>query len=504
MDGDWDGDGDLGDADLLACALAEHPAFRSGAELDRIDPGLLSRHERVDLLVVLEEQKRWFEAAQLRVLAVMQERDTSRLGLAQDSVSLALQVPLRTAQGKLAQARTLVRELPQTLAAVAGGAISGEHARVLAEALWRLPADPVLAPALEKAVLPALLDGRCVTVPQLRQRARRAALALDPVTAEERHRRALADRTLGYVPGEDGMASLPVVLAAPEAQLIYTRLTAAATLLPATDPRTMDQKRADLLVDAVLSGLPADALPVLRGRHPSINVTVSADTLLNLDDQPAHLTGYGPITAETARRLAADDSGTWRRLLTDPDTGALLDISADRYRPARRLRDFVSARDDVCAFPTCNQPGYRCEYEHTTPYSKGGSTCRCNGALACRRHNQCKHHTGWNYTHNSDGSFTWTTSTGHSYTSAPTTHWTSRQHQITPPTPPPPPTTEQLHAKEDAAYERLVAKLEQERKHATEAGNQDRQAAAEQALATAESDRRRQLTCRTDPNHPPF
>ncbi|MFL6162266.1 MAG: DUF222 domain-containing protein, partial [Jatrophihabitantaceae bacterium] len=186
MDG-WDDGGDLGDAELLACAVAEHPAFRSGAELDRIDPGLLSRAGRVDLLVVLEEQKRWFEAAQLRVLAVMQERDTSRLGLAQDSVSLALQVPLRTAQGRLAQAKTLVRELPRTLAAVAGGAISGEHARVLAEALWRLPDDPVLAPALEAAVLPALLDGRCVTVPQLRQRARRAAIALDPVTAEQRH-----------------------------------------------------------------------------------------------------------------------------------------------------------------------------------------------------------------------------------------------------------------------------------------------------------------------------
>jgi hypothetical protein len=94
----------------------------------------------------------------------------------------------------------------------------------------------------------------------------------------------------------------------------------------------MDQKRADLLVDAVLSGIPADGLPVLQGRRPSINVIVSADTLLCLDDQPGHLTGYGPVTAESARRLAADQSGTWRRLLTDPDSGALLDISADRYK----------------------------------------------------------------------------------------------------------------------------------------------------------------------------
>ena len=409
---------DLDDAAVLACARAEHPAFRLGAELDRIDPGALSAAERVDLLAVLEEQRRWFEAAQLRVLAAMQERDTSQLGLAQESVSLALQVPLRTAQGKLAQARTLVAELPKTLAAVAGGSISGEHARVLAEAVWQLPNDPGLPPALEQAVLPPLLDGRCVTVSQFRQRVRRAAMRLDPATAEQRHQRALADRTVRYQPEEDGMASLSVLLGAPEAQLIYTRLTAAATLLPADDPRTLDQQRADLLVDAVLSGLPADELPTLQGRRPAIQVVVSADTLLNLDDQPAQLTGYGPITAQAARRLAADESGTWRRLLTDSDTGALLDIGEHRYRPAQRLRDFVSARDEVCAFPTCNQPGYRCEYEHIRPFTEGGTTCRHNGALACRRHNLCKQNTGWSYRPNRDGSFSWTSNTGHRYTGA--------------------------------------------------------------------------------------
>jgi hypothetical protein len=376
---------------------------------------------------------------------------------------------------------------------------------VVAEALWRLPDDPALPPALEAAVLPPLLDGRCVTVPQFRTRVRRAAMALDPVTAQERHQRALADRTVGYVPGEDGMASLPVVLGAPEAQLIYTWLTAAATLLPAEDPRTMDQKRADLLVDAVLTGIPADGLPVLQGRRPSINVVVSADTLLCLDDQPAHLTGYGPITAESARRLAADQSGTWRRLLTDPDSGALLDIG-DKYRPAQRLRDFVGARDDVCAFPTCNQPGYRCEYEHTTPYAQGGSTCRCNGALACRRHNQCKLDTGWNYTRNSDGSFTWTTGTDHSYTSAPTIQWAAKGTQPTPPGPPPSPTLKEVHAEEEATHARLIANWQHEIEQADENDDGDRRTTAEQALATAEHQRQQQLASRAsqaDPD-PPF
>jgi hypothetical protein len=285
--------------------------------------------------------------------------------LGQEGVSLALQLPLRTAQAKLAQAVTLVTDLPRTLAAVADGSLSGAHAAVLAEAVWRLPADhPELPAALERAVLPGVLAAGCVTVPQLKRRVRRvrrAVLALDPATAEERHLRAVADRRVEFQPGEDGMASLVALLPAPEAQLLYTRLTAAAGLLPAQDARTLDQQRADLFVDAVLSGLPADALPTVQGRRPAIQVVVCADTLLGLDDQPGHVTGYGPITADTARRLAAEESGTWRRLLTDPDTGALLDISARRYRPPQRLRDYLSARDDTCVFPTCQQPGYRCE-----------------------------------------------------------------------------------------------------------------------------------------------
>jgi hypothetical protein len=436
---DWAGE--LTDSALLACAVMEHPAFRSGAELDRIDPTALSDGEQVDLLTVLEEQRRWFEAAQLRVLAAIQAGDASPLGLGQEAVSLALQLPLRTAQVRLAQAVTLVSELPGTLAAVSDGSISAAHANVLAEAVWRLPADdPTLPGALEAAVLPDLLAAGCITVPQLRRRVRRAVLALDPGTAEQRHQQALADRRVEYHPGEDGMASLTALLPAPEAQLIYTRLTAATGLLQAEDPRTRDQQRADLLVDAMLTGLSEDALPTVQGRRPAIQITVTADTLLGWDDQPAHLTGYGPITADTARRLAAEESGTWRRLLTDPDTGALLDITEHRYRPAQRLRDYLSARDDVCAFPTCQQPGYRCEPDHTVPYHQGGPTRRNNLALTCRRHNQTKAGTGWHYLHNADGSFSWITAAGHRYTRPPQRTWTRSADVARPPTedvPPP-------------------------------------------------------------------
>jgi hypothetical protein len=60
-------------------------------------------------------------------------------------------------------------------------------------------------------------------------------------------------------------------------------------------------------------------------------------------------------------------------------------------------------------------------------------TRRDNLALTCRRHNQAKAAgTGWSYQHNPDGSFTWTTHTGHHYTSPTTRPWTRNADGITP------------------------------------------------------------------------
>src|SRR5207248_2123178 len=54
-----------------------------------------------------------------------------------------------------------------------------------------------------------------------------------------------------------------------------------------------------------------------------VRVTVPISTLMGLDDQPGDLAGYGPIPAAVARDIAA--GGTWKRLLTDPVSGMLLD-----------------------------------------------------------------------------------------------------------------------------------------------------------------------------------
>ena len=142
---------------------------------------------------------------------------------------------------------------------------------------------------------------------------------------------------------------------------------------------------------------------------------MALSTLLGLDEQPGELAGHGPIPASLARQLAADQTGTWRRLVTDPLTGALLDYARTTYRPPRDLAEFVTARDRTCRFPGCQRDARRGDLDHTIPWQAGGSTGPQNLTALCRRHHLMKHQAGWSYTTNPDRSTVWTSPTGHHY-----------------------------------------------------------------------------------------
>ena len=96
-----------------------------------------------------------------------------------------------------------------------------------------------------------------------------------------------------------------------------------------------------------------------------------------------------------ARRIAAH--GTWRRLLTDPATGAVLDYGTTRYTPPADLVEHVIARDRTCRFPTCSQPARRCQLDHTIPAgAPGWSTSHRNcGPLSGGGCHNGKTHAGW-------------------------------------------------------------------------------------------------------------
>ena len=107
------------------------------------------------------------------------------------------------------------------------------------------------------------------------------------------------------------------------------------------------------------------------------------------------------VPALTAWALAT--GGTWRRLVTDPASGVVIDVGRTRYRPPAGLADLVRARDRACVFPTCQTPACRCDIDHLTAWSQGGTTSLDNLVTLCEAHHRLKHTPGWALTRDQAG-----------------------------------------------------------------------------------------------------
>ena len=114
------------------------------------------------------------------------------------------------------------------------------------------------------------------------------------------------------------------------------------------------------------------------------------------------------VPALTAWALAA--GGTWKRLITDPASGVVIDVGRTRYRPPAGLADLVRARDRACVFPTCQTPAERCDIDHLTAWSQGGTTSLDNLVVLCEAHHRLKHTPGWALTRDqASGTLSWHT-----------------------------------------------------------------------------------------------
>jgi hypothetical protein len=299
------------------------------------------------------------------------------------------------------------------------GSISCLQARAVTEASYVL--DDGLLPEYEARVLKRAPEQ---TLSQLKQSIRRAVLRLDPATAEERRQRAKADRNIRVADAGDGMGWLVMLLPIDQAKACYTRADALARTAAKDDPRTRDQLRADAVVDAILTGTGEAGLPRRHGLTPSISVIVNLETLAGVEDEPGWLDGYGPITAQHARDIASDQTGTWRRLVIDPIFGQVIDYGTTKYRPPQHLQDLVIARDGTCTFSTCNRPARIGDLDHIVPFPDG-PTAAHNLHPPCERHHIGRHQAGWRVRRNHDGTTTWTSPQGRQYTTRPPERWTT-------------------------------------------------------------------------------
>ena len=135
-----------------------------------------------------------------------------------------------------------------------------------------------------------------------------------------------------------------------------------------------------------------DTLGVVSGVE--VQIVMSDRSLFAGDDEPAHLTGFGPIPASLARRLVRGADRVWlRRLFTRPGTGDLVEADSRRRLFTGRLRDLIVWRDQVCRNPWCDAPIRH--VDHIRPHREGGATSRDNGQGLCAACNYLKEAPGW-------------------------------------------------------------------------------------------------------------
>jgi hypothetical protein len=79
----------------------------------------------------------------------------------------------------------------------------------------------------------------------------------------------------------------------------------------------------------------------------------------------------------------------------------------------------VRAQRPRCCFPGCRRRAATCELDHVLDWQHGGQTAAKNLQPLCGRHHHVKHEAGWSVRHEPDGTVTWTSPTGHTYTRPP-------------------------------------------------------------------------------------
>lgn len=385
------------------------------AELAAIDPNTLSTAARIDYLSAIERQESWIQALMQRAIIAVAGRDSSEnpdpiFGVDEserEDISTALRLSPNSAQIKIDIARALTNHLPNTCSALAVGEISSAHANAIARetasALNRGLPESVIFEIENRAIAYAEFH----TPTQVGNLVRKVIAQRSPEEFEDSVRTAQEERRVSCFDEPDGMSTVIALLPAHEAKIVMNALEAFILRAGETgDDRSKDMKRADALAAIASQFLSSSLDDVAPHRRPlTVNVTIDLPTLLGLAENPGELAGYGAIPASVAREIASD--ARWKRFITEPITGNLLDYGRERYEPPQALKDFLIARDRTCRFPGCRRSAILSDLDHAQSWDSGGATSSENLGALCRRHHKLKTHYGWRIESFADGSCIW-------------------------------------------------------------------------------------------------
>ena len=429
--------------------------------LASIDPaGLADPRDRLAYARALDRVARYVAALQLGATRAVAGAVSSEEYLTEVQVEHELAVATMTSQyaaGRTIEtARTLAVSFPEFEAALHAGTISRGHATVLVDRT-RAVADPSALALIGARALP---KARRMTPGQFGTEVDKLVARFDPDAAARHDRARAQSRRVWSRQLPDGLGFLGLVDSWPVVRAMKARVDADARALQVArraglgaSPRS--RRKAARKVDAALThphhpaGLDGPAAEILDSAdatraeafaarvlgavsddgsvrwEPSTAASVTVEVVIDLDTLLDHRTaleetrpgaGLGlvdsqPVPAQVARDWAAGAS-LWRRMVTDPVTGHLLDYGTRTYA-AEPLRRYVLARDGACRNPVCATTApQRMQLDHAIEFPHGPTSTANTGAL-CTTSHQLKTAGHVDLTDSAaDGSVTWTTRWG--------------------------------------------------------------------------------------------
>src|SRR5882672_8201882 len=375
-----------------------------------LDLTRLSGDELLGLLRGLETQRRRLPVVDHGLIAELDHRGAAGELMARDTAALlreVLRVSPREATARheaavdLGPGRSLTGVprpplLPVVAAAQAEGAISPEHARVIATVISELPKDVEVEHG-------AAVEARLVAEAQrfdpnvLATLARRVVALLNPdgVLADDAEHDRRRHATLSG--NRDGSGELrahltPTALA--QWQAVLDPLAAPRPSdVDGPDVRSPGQRMHDALADAAHRLLASNDLPPSGGVPATVLLTLTLD---QLETRSGHvITAHGGTVSVHEALTQAGDAHIVPVVIGEE---GVLAYGQARRTATTHQRLALAARDGGCCFPGCDAPPGWTQVHHILNWAFGGGTDLTNLCLLCGFHHREHEKRGWQVT----------------------------------------------------------------------------------------------------------
>ena len=388
--------------------------------LAAIDPeGLPSKQAQLDYARRVDEALACATALQMRATAALAGPAPSGDYLAEvhveTEIALARTISPTAAGLEIEVARTLSSTFPAFLDALETGSVSLAHCRRLTEATRAIVDEA----ALTEIGLKALPLARRLTPGRFAKRLDALVAELDPDAVARLARSVASSRDCSVQRLGQGLGRLVYVDEWTKVDAVGERIRRAGRATQrsrrADHGRQLSQTahgipsggsgaidafaeatdagscRADVLLAIVLGSGAADGSVTLDPAdvvRVDCQVVIDLETLRGEVDHVAVLNGE-PVPGEVGRQWARR-AATFRRMVTDPVTGHLLDKG--RAYMADDVREFVLHRDGGCRIPGCGvRHRDRLQVDHAIEWPEGPTTASNLGAIDTTHH-QLKTH----------------------------------------------------------------------------------------------------------------